>query len=213
VLYTRALSFCLVSPRLCSPSVLSSVKNLKNVLSACCNITSQGGTSSPKASRSRKRLLTHPSPPLISFPPPGILPTHPDISRRYNPVLGEFFRCRYDYPNSTQGFYIAEQGTSSRFRPSHPDTRHAFFISLRPPIQSRIIHLYPPSTTFHQRTRLPSSASSDQSPNFSATPSRRRWRVRAELHSWVAQRTPVNCATTSPLSSSRVLTHPPQSTC
>ena len=28
----------------------------------------------------------------------------------YNPVLGEFFCCRYDYPNSTQGFYIAEQG-------------------------------------------------------------------------------------------------------
>jgi hypothetical protein len=29
---------------------------------------------------------------------------------RYNPVLGEFFRCRYDYANGTQGFYIAEQG-------------------------------------------------------------------------------------------------------
>ena len=29
---------------------------------------------------------------------------------RYNPVLGEFFRCRYDYSNGTQGFYIAEQG-------------------------------------------------------------------------------------------------------
>ena len=30
--------------------------------------------------------------------------------RSYNPVLGEFFRCRYDYPNGSQGFYIAEQG-------------------------------------------------------------------------------------------------------
>lgn len=30
--------------------------------------------------------------------------------QRYNPVLGEFFRCRYDYSNGTQGFYIAEQG-------------------------------------------------------------------------------------------------------
>lgn len=29
---------------------------------------------------------------------------------RYNPVLGEFFRCRYDYDDGTQGFYIAEQG-------------------------------------------------------------------------------------------------------
>ena len=29
---------------------------------------------------------------------------------RYNPVLGEFFRCRYDYPDGSRGFYIAEQG-------------------------------------------------------------------------------------------------------
>ena len=29
---------------------------------------------------------------------------------RYNPVLGEFFRCRYDYANGTHGYYIAEQG-------------------------------------------------------------------------------------------------------
>ncbi|TFK76631.1 Oxysterol-binding protein [Pluteus cervinus] len=31
------------------------------------------------------------------------------VKKPYNPVLGEFFRCRYDYPNQTQGFYIAEQ--------------------------------------------------------------------------------------------------------
>jgi len=35
---------------------------------------------------------------------------HLNIHYRYNPVLGEFFRCRYDYSNGTQGFYIAEQG-------------------------------------------------------------------------------------------------------
>ncbi len=34
------------------------------------------------------------------------------VKKPYNPVLGEFFRCRYDYPNGTQGFYIAEQGAS-----------------------------------------------------------------------------------------------------
>lgn len=34
------------------------------------------------------------------------------VKKPYNPVLGEFFRCRYDYPNGTQGFYIAEQGVS-----------------------------------------------------------------------------------------------------
>lgn len=28
---------------------------------------------------------------------------------RYNPVLGEFFRCRYDYDNGTCAYYIAEQ--------------------------------------------------------------------------------------------------------
>jgi hypothetical protein len=31
----------------------------------------------------------------------------------YNPILGEFFRCRYDYTDGTQGFYISEQGSSS----------------------------------------------------------------------------------------------------
>ena len=34
---------------------------------------------------------------------------------RYNPVLGEFFRCRYDYPDDSRGFYIAEQGTFAYF--------------------------------------------------------------------------------------------------
>ncbi|EIN13332.1 Oxysterol-binding protein [Punctularia strigosozonata HHB-11173 SS5] len=31
------------------------------------------------------------------------------VKKPYNPVLGEFFRCSYDYPDGTQGFYIAEQ--------------------------------------------------------------------------------------------------------
>ena len=52
------------------------------------------------------------------------------VATRYNPVLGEFFRCRYDYPDGTKGFYIAEQGTSPPpssgacrvpRRPSRPD--------------------------------------------------------------------------------------------
>ncbi len=33
-----------------------------------------------------------------------------NCAHRYNPVLGEFFRCRYDYPDGSRGFYIAEQG-------------------------------------------------------------------------------------------------------
>lgn len=31
------------------------------------------------------------------------------VKKPYNPILGEFFRCRYDYPDGTHGFYIAEQ--------------------------------------------------------------------------------------------------------
>jgi hypothetical protein len=47
--------------------------------------------------------------------------------------LGEFFRCRYDYPNGTQGFYIAEQGVYICVR-DHPPLpvlirTYLFFIS------------------------------------------------------------------------------------
>ncbi|BGP18494.1 hypothetical protein JCM10213_001190 [Rhodosporidiobolus nylandii] len=31
------------------------------------------------------------------------------VKKPYNPVLGEFFRCRYDYADGTVGYYIAEQ--------------------------------------------------------------------------------------------------------
>jgi len=31
------------------------------------------------------------------------------VKKPYNPVLGEFFRCRYDYANGSHGYYIAEQ--------------------------------------------------------------------------------------------------------
>lgn len=33
----------------------------------------------------------------------------PGVKKPYNPVLGEYFRCRYEYSNGTVGFYIAEQ--------------------------------------------------------------------------------------------------------
>lgn len=29
----------------------------------------------------------------------------------YNPVLGEIFRCRFEYKDGSSGFYVAEQGT------------------------------------------------------------------------------------------------------
>ncbi|KAF7727499.1 hypothetical protein EC973_007477 [Apophysomyces ossiformis] len=31
------------------------------------------------------------------------------VKKPYNPVLGEFFRCRYQYPDGTEAFYISEQ--------------------------------------------------------------------------------------------------------
>ncbi|KAL1931793.1 hypothetical protein VTP01DRAFT_9937 [Rhizomucor pusillus] len=31
------------------------------------------------------------------------------VKKPYNPVLGEYFRCRYEYPDGTEAFYIAEQ--------------------------------------------------------------------------------------------------------
>ncbi|KAM6497875.1 hypothetical protein JOM56_005823 [Amanita muscaria] len=45
------------------------------------------------------------------------------VKKPYNPILGEFFRCRYDYPNGTRGFYIAEQVSH------HPPISAFFYIS------------------------------------------------------------------------------------
>lgn len=32
------------------------------------------------------------------------------VKKPYNPVLGEHFRCEYEYPDGTKGYYVAEQG-------------------------------------------------------------------------------------------------------
>lgn len=45
------------------------------------------------------------------------------VKKPYNPVLGEFFRCRYDYPNGTRGYYVAEQVSH------HPPISAFFYIS------------------------------------------------------------------------------------
>ncbi|KIJ32061.1 hypothetical protein M422DRAFT_35992 [Sphaerobolus stellatus SS14] len=45
------------------------------------------------------------------------------VKKPYNPVLGEFFRCRYDYDDGTQGFYIAEQVSH------HPPVSAYFYVS------------------------------------------------------------------------------------
>ncbi|KIP04051.1 hypothetical protein PHLGIDRAFT_121031 [Phlebiopsis gigantea 11061_1 CR5-6] len=45
------------------------------------------------------------------------------VKKPYNPVLGEFFRCRYDYPDGSKGFYIAEQVSH------HPPVSAFYYIS------------------------------------------------------------------------------------
>ncbi|KAL5534707.1 hypothetical protein ACEPAG_1171 [Sanghuangporus baumii] len=62
------------------------------------------------------------------------------VKKPYNPVLGEFFRCRYDYPNGTQGFYIAEQVSH------HPPISAYFYIS--PANKIRIIGEIKPKSKF-----------------------------------------------------------------
>ncbi|EJD04489.1 oxysterol-binding protein family [Fomitiporia mediterranea MF3/22] len=62
------------------------------------------------------------------------------VKKPYNPVLGEFFRCRYDYPNSTQGFYISEQVSH------HPPISAYFYIS--PANKIRIIGEIKPKSKF-----------------------------------------------------------------
>lgn len=45
------------------------------------------------------------------------------VKKPYNPVLGEFFRCRYDYSDGSKGFYIAEQVSH------HPPISAFYYIS------------------------------------------------------------------------------------
>jgi len=45
------------------------------------------------------------------------------VKKPYNPILGEFFRCKYEYSDGTQGFYIAEQVSH------HPPISAFFYIS------------------------------------------------------------------------------------
>ncbi|TDL28969.1 oxysterol-binding protein family [Rickenella mellea] len=62
------------------------------------------------------------------------------VKKPYNPVLGEFFRCRYDYPNNTQAFYIAEQVSH------HPPISAYYYIS--PKNKIRIIGELRPKSKF-----------------------------------------------------------------
>jgi len=58
------------------------------------------------------------------------------VKKPYNPVLGEIFRCRYDYPDGTVGYYVAEQVSHhppiSAFYYVSPDNRIIIRGELRP---------------------------------------------------------------------------------
>lgn len=69
------------------------------------------------------------------------------LFRSYNPVLGEFFRCRYDYPDGSQGFYIAEQGKFSSV--SFPLPTHPHYFSLPPSPCLRLFLLFPRELCLH----------------------------------------------------------------
>ncbi|KNZ62271.1 hypothetical protein VP01_1292g7 [Puccinia sorghi] len=45
------------------------------------------------------------------------------VKKPYNPILGEFFRCRYEYPDGSEGFYIAEQVSH------HPPISAFYYVS------------------------------------------------------------------------------------
>ncbi|KAJ6577117.1 Oxysterol-binding protein [Mycena sp. CBHHK59/15] len=45
------------------------------------------------------------------------------VKKPYNPILGEFFRCRYDYLDGTHGYYVAEQVSH------HPPVSAFYYIS------------------------------------------------------------------------------------
>jgi len=45
------------------------------------------------------------------------------VKKPYNPILGEFFRCRYDYSDGSHGFYVAEQVSH------HPPISAFYYIS------------------------------------------------------------------------------------
>ncbi|KAG8744915.1 hypothetical protein FRC10_009285 [Ceratobasidium sp. 414] len=74
---------------------------------------------------------------LLIYPYPTTSPTILSIFllHSYNPVLGEFFRCRYDYPDGTQAFYIAEQVSH------HPPISAYFYISPANKASTPLLHL------------------------------------------------------------------------
>lgn len=45
------------------------------------------------------------------------------VKKPYNPILGEFFRCSYDYDDGSKGFYIAEQVSH------HPPVSAYYYVS------------------------------------------------------------------------------------
>lgn len=45
------------------------------------------------------------------------------VKKPYNPILGEFFRCQYEYPDGSRGFYVSEQVSH------HPPISAFYYVS------------------------------------------------------------------------------------
>lgn len=58
------------------------------------------------------------------------------VKKPYNPVLNEFFRCMYYYPDGTTAYYVAEQVSHHpvgwRRRPCRSHTAHLCLLLCRP---------------------------------------------------------------------------------
>jgi hypothetical protein len=102
------------------------------------------------------------------------------VKKPYNPVLGEFFRGRYEYSDGTRGFYVAEQSASATAHNRHRTVSLIMTCSLSHslPVQYRTIHQSLPSFMPPPRTESPLRACLNPSLGSLGTASPQSWRAR-----------------------------------
>jgi hypothetical protein len=92
----------------------------------CCDTSCQVGTSSPR------QVST------VFRPTRLVAPNRcfQGVKKPYNPVLGEFFRCRYKLSDGSDSFYISEQVSHhppmSAYYYSNPEHRVSIWGDIRP---------------------------------------------------------------------------------
>lgn len=113
-------------------------------------------------------------------------------------MLGEFFRCRYDYPDGTQGFYIAEQGDHSKSVADEKLIANGY-------VQYLIIRQSQHSFTLRRNTVLVLLGNFAQRQNSLAIQYLQTWKERIEFVCWVPHKMEV-CKTAQPFPILTVLT-------